>query len=283
MRVAIPVAVRPLLLASALVLSCSDGGKRIEERQKAIEESRAELKAQVEAKSTEKRPEEAPVKLDPFWDDPAFVTLRPDGACPEGLWALFPGPAPGEGPEKKANEAKRADYAAKLKGTTFVARLRPSSGLVLQPYDSPKGQFSLELFGLLDCVDAGGHIAIGWNKPKAITPPTSAAKDDADLVQRIWRGEPMFYPLPMKSQGEAKEWEAKHRFGLDARVILKLGKGEVDRKMVKVAKQSSGDISVGGGTEDWGAGRMVRAQLLGVRIAIEREKTALVEKKESPR
>lgn len=277
----------PVVLAAALLgvagLSCSDGSKRIEERQKAIEESRAELKAKAEAKSAAKAPDEPPVKLDAFWDDPSYLTLRPDGPCPEGLWALFPGPAPGEGAERKANEAKRADYAAKLRQATFLARLRPASGLTLQPYDAPKGQFSLELLGLLDCVDAGGHVAIGWKSPKAITPPTSAAKDDADLVQRIWQGETMFYPIPMRSQGEAKEWEAKHRFDLDARVVLKLGKAEVDRKLVKVAKQSSGEISIGGGTEDWGAGRMVRAQLLGVRIGVDRERTPLVEKRESTR
>jgi hypothetical protein len=31
--------------------------------------------------------------------------------------------------------------------------------------------------------------------------------------------------------------------------------------------------------EDWGAGRMVRAELIGVRLAADREKTTVAEKK----
>ena len=38
-------------------------------------------------------------------------------------------------------------------------------------------------------------------------------------------------------------------------------------------------ISIGGGNEDWGAGRMVHADLVGLRVASDHEKTELFQKK----
>jgi hypothetical protein len=35
---------------------------------------------------------------------------------------------------------------------------------------------------------------------------------------------------------------------------------------------------IGGGTEDWGAGRMVRADGVGIRVAGDKEKLMLIEK-----
>lgn len=264
-------------LAAALTLwGCGDAKKRAEERQRAIDAAKTARQAEQE------KPAEAPkaeaVKLEAFWDDANYVRITPDGACPEGLWALF-SEVPGSAEEKKANAAKKPELAKKLQEATVLVKLRAPAGVKLLPYDAPKGYFPLELSGTIDCTDSIGRIAIAWTKAQAITPGASAAKQGSEVTQNVWTAEPLTYTLPMKSTTEAKEFNDKNRFGLDARLVLKLGKTEVDRKIFKTAKVSSGGITVGGAAEDWGAGRMVHATVQGVRIATDREKTSLIEKK----
>ena len=87
---------------------------------------------------------------------------------------------------------------------------------------------------------------------------------------------------PPGNEELAKAWGDGNRFGLSARVGFALGKTEIDRKLKRVAKvteKAAGEtISIGGGTEDWGAGRLIRVELLGVRVATDREKKMLFEK-----
>jgi hypothetical protein len=274
-----------LVFALAACLGQDAAAKRAKEKLEQSKIDKAE-KAKKNAEADAKRfaPKEGGevVKLGSPWDDGKVIVN--EGACPEGIWALFKGDAPGQDKaEKKANEAKRADLVKDLKAQTFMVKLRAPDQVVLKDFDAPKGEFPLEVAGSIECTDSFGHVALTWTAAKAGDPGNSAAKQDADITQNYWLAPPVTFSIPMKSMNDAKEWKNTNRIGLSARVVFKLGKVEVDKKLHKVAKvteKAAGEtISIGGGTEDWGAGRLVRVELIGLRVAIDREKTQLFEKK----
>jgi hypothetical protein len=218
------------------------------------------------------------------YDESGGLVVLPDGPCPEGLWAFFPGEAPGATPdEKKANAARRKDLVQALTGRTILVKLRSPATVTLSPYDAPNGKFLIDVVGTVDCTDSLGRIALAWTDAKSSTPETSAAKQGADLTQNIWSAPPVSFELPIKSLTEAKTFNDKNRFGLSARVAFTPGKAEVDKKVKKVKKvqaEAAGEkLSFGGGTEDWGAGRLLRGTVLGVRVATEQEKKELFNNK----
>lgn len=263
--------------------ACSDGAKKMAEKQVALEKARADKKAKDESAELAPIPKET-VQLEPMWNGPDDVLLDDDRPCPEGFWALFPGEAPGANKEeKKANAARREELAKGLREKRYRVRLRAPGAVSLKAYDAPNGNFPLEVKGSLDCTDSIGHVTVAWTKATATVPAASAAKAGSELVERIWEAEPLKWQVPMKSMAEAREFDNKNKLQLSARVIFKLGKVDVDKKLIKVGKaveKVQGEtISIGGGTEDWGAGRLVRAELLGVRVATDREKTQLFEKR----
>lgn len=263
--------------------ACSDGAKKMAEKQAALDKARAEKKVKDEAAELTPIPKET-VQLEPMWNGPDDVVVDDDRPCPEGFWALFPGEAPGATKdEKKTNAARRAELAKGLREKRYRVRLRSPDGVSLKPYDAPNGNFPLEVKGSLDCTDSLGHITLAWTKAVATTPKASAAQEGSELVERIWHAEPLKWQVQMKSMAEAREFDTKNKLQLSARVILRLGTVEVDKKLIKVGKvveKVQGEtLSIGGGTEDWGAGRLVRADLVGVRVATDREKTQLFEKR----
>lgn len=279
------------LLSSFLVvtlLACpsGNGGSRATEQLAALKKKQeAEAKAKKEKAD---KPDALPVevvKLDPPYDDTQAVVMLPDGPCPEGFWALFQGEAPGATPEeKKANAARRKELAEAARARKYLVKLRAPAHVVLSPYDAPNGKFTIDVSGTVDCTDAMGRIALAWTEVKAGDPGNSAAKADADFAQNAWVAQPANFDLFIKSLTEAKEFNDKNRFGLSARVALSLGKVEIDKKIKKVAKvsekvEAAGEtLSFGGGNEDWGAGRLIHGEVLGIRVATDREKKSLVEK-----
>lgn len=275
------------LIPSILVvtlLACSNGGGRASDQLAALKKKQeAEARAKKEkAENPVALPTEV-VKLDAPYDDTQATVILPDGSCPEGFWALFPGDAPGATPEeKKANAARRKELAEAARAKKYIVKLRAPAQVVLSPYDAPQGKFDIDVNGTIDCTDPLGRIALTWTEAKAGDPGNSAAKADADFSQNAWVAQPAHFELKITSLTEAKEFNDKNRFGLSARVAFGLGKVEVDKKIKKVAKvteKAAGEtLAFGGGNEDWGAGRMIRADLLGIRVATDREKKQLAEK-----
>jgi hypothetical protein len=258
----------------------SGGKKKMEEKQRALDDARAEAKAKKE----EKEPIKEVISLERPWEDSSYVELRADGPCPPNFWALFNGETPGATKEeKKENAGKRAELAKAAREATYLVKLRGPDAVKLMTYDAPKGVFPLEVIGTIDCTDSIGRVAVAWTAVRAGDPGNSAAKEGADVTQNMWIAEPLKYTLPMKGMADAKEFDSKNRLGLSARVFFKLGKTELDRKLKKIPKvteKAAGEtLVIGGGTEDWGAGRMVRAEGVGIRIATDKEKTSLIEKK----
>jgi hypothetical protein len=264
------------LLALAVLGGCSDPKKKAEERQRAIDEARATRAKDADAppeKAADSRPK------DPFWEASELVPVVNEKQCPEGLWAIFPGPAPGGDTDTRAaNEAKRAELAKQLRERRFVARMRGPGEIKLKEYDAPKGHFPLELKGIIDCDDSIGRIAIAFTAPKAIEPPPSALGGGA-IRQSIWDAPAQQFTYPVQSMSEAKEFKNKHQFGMEAYVIFKLGSTDVHKKLVKVPKVTRGEVSIGGSTDDFGAGRMVRGEVEATRIHANPGPVVMVESK----
>lgn len=234
--------------------------------------------AEAEAKKEDKLAPLVPVEsilLDPPYNDQGSTKLAPDAPCPEGFWALFGLEAPGATPEeKKANEANRKSIAEGVRAKQYMVKLRVGSGVALKPFDAPKGIFPVEVVGSIDCTDSRGHIAIAWSDAKP-----STHGQPGDLAQWYWDSALVTFSLPMATMVEAKAFENENKVGVSARVVFTLGKAELDKRVRKVEKVSTtvGDekIEYGGGMEDWGAGRLIHAELLGIRVAIDREKKQL--------
>ncbi|MFL5320724.1 MAG: hypothetical protein ACJ790_13770 [Myxococcaceae bacterium] len=268
-------------VASLLLLSCKSGEDKAKERQEKLETQKAEYKA-AQAKGDAPKTDTAP--KDPYWDDPSLIEISDEGKCPEGIWALFPGSAPGaDAAEKKANESKRAELAKSLREKSFTLKLRTGRGVELQDYNAAKGFYPVEVKTSVDCKDSAGTVTIAVGDAKAQTPPNSAAKEGAGQTMRIWWSPPAEFTVPMKSMSDAKAWKDKNLLGLEARYVFKLGKAEIDRKAVKVEKHvektSVGDIKIGGGSEDWGAGRMVRGDVEKMRLTVDHGQTVLAQGK----
>lgn len=274
-----------LLLTSLVVMlvaGCSGGSSRTADQLAALQKKKEAEAKEKKKDKLEPLPTEI-VKLDPPYDDTQATVIVPDGPCPEGFWALFGGDAPGATPEeKKANAARRKELAEAARSKKYIVKLRAPAQVVLSPYDAPNGKFTIDVHGTVDCTDALGRIALAWTPAKAGDPGNSAAKAEAEFSQNVWMAEPVKFELPIKQLTEAKEFNDKNKFGLSARVALSLGKVEIDKKVKKVAKvteKAAGEtLSFGGGAEDWGAGRLIKGELIGVRVATDREKKTLLEK-----
>ncbi|MBX7099326.1 MAG: hypothetical protein K1X89_16555 [Myxococcaceae bacterium] len=275
--------VRNCLVGCLVALAaCTDASSKLQDKQKALDDAKAKEAARKDA-AKPKAPVVEAAKLGPPWEDPSYVELRSERPCPEGFWALFPDTPGDTKEEKKANAAKRPELVKALRGKTFLVRLY-APRVNLKDYDAPKGAFPLEVEGTIDCTDSFGRVAVAWTQAKAGDPGNSAAKEGAEITQNMWLAPPVAFSLPMKSMAEAKEFASKHKMGLAARVVFTLGKAEVDHKLKKIGKvveKAAGEtLTIGGGVEDWGAGRLVRADLKALRVSIENEKTPLIEQKE---
>lgn len=264
------------------MLACNQSGSRAEKQLAELKKKQeADAKAKELSDDAKKNPKVEAAKLEFPYDDSQATVIIPDGPCPEGLWALFGGRAPGDTPaDQKANAAKRKEIAEAAKAKKYLIKLR---ALKLSPYDQTAGKFTIEMPGTIDCEDSIGRIAIAWSEPKAIDPGASAVHEGSELTQNVWTAKPVTFDLSMTSMNDAKEFEKSNKFGLSARVGFTLGKTAVDvktKKVAKVSEKAQGEtLSFGGGAEDWGAGRLINADVLGIRVANQNEKNQLFEKK----
>ena len=86
------------------------------------------------------------------------------------------------------------------------------------------------------------------------------------------RARPLRLVVPFPTASAAKRFAQGEGLGLEARLVYRLGKVDVDSKVKKVSGEggASGEV-------DWGAGRLVRVELLGVRLGVDHERTAVME------
>lgn len=264
------------------MLACNQSGSKAQQQLDELKKKQAlDAKAKEAADDAKKNPKVEAATLSVPYDDTQATVIAADGPCPEGLWALFGGKAPGDTPaEQKANAAKRKEVAEAARGKQYLVKLRT---LKLSAYDEVGGKFTIEVPGTIDCEDSIGRIALAWSEAKAIDPGASAVHQGAELTQNVWTAKPVVFELPMTSMKDAKDFEKSNKFALSARIGFKLGKTAVDvktKRVAKVSEKAAGEtLSFGGGAEDWGAGRLVNAEVLGIRVANQNEKNQLFEKK----
>lgn len=270
------------VLSVALLSSCTDHDKKLKEKIEQREQAKKDYEKVSEAKRKAAIPTVEPVHLEPPWDDATYTRVATGKPCPEGTWALFK-ETPGEGDEKKANDAKRPDLVKKVTAGTYVTNLRLSGGVVVHPYNAKKKTITVELDGLVECTDALGMVSLAWGEPaKPFRPPGGGGDDDDDAItpQSVWRAKPLLFKLPFDSKEEANVFMEGPGTLVEARLVYTLGKPDVDKHLVKTSRLAKEDGSrPGQDAMDWGAGRLVHVNLIGVRLATDHEKTALVEKK----
>ncbi len=273
----------PLLVLAALALcaGCKDSKTKMQERQRARDAERKAQEDEAEAKRKAAQPKIEEAKLERFWADPIYVRAQTGKPCPDGLWALFPG-APGETPaEQAANEARRAELVTKVRSQTYVAVMPFDFGTTLRKYNPKRKQLTVEVDGVLECFDKLGLLTLAWGEPAtAFRPPPKADDDEEELSpQAVWRARPLLFPLPFATAAEAKRFREAEGLNLSARVVFTLGKVDVDTKMQKTAQPMLLDGAVPEATLDWGAGRLVHVDVVGVRIATDHEKKQLAERR----
>lgn len=259
-----------VLLVTVVCLSgCADRTKKIQEAQRIRDAEKKAFEEAKEAKRLAAIPQIEPAKLDPFWASPSYLRAFNGRPCPEGLWALFP-ETPGEGPEKAANESKRAELAQKVREATFVAVIHSGAGVDLRPYNKKKKRLTVEVDGLLECTDGLGVVSLAWGDPATpFRAPVPGDEDDSLPPQSVWRARPLVFQLPFATAALAKKFVDETLVSLDARLIFTLGKVAVDIKKHKSA------VAAESAQVDYGAGRLVHVKLLGARLASDHEKNEL--------
>jgi hypothetical protein len=269
-----------LLLLAVLACSsgCVDNKAKMREAQKKRD---AEKKAQEDKEAARLKalqPKVDRAKLDSFWDDPSFLKVTLGRPCPEGLWSMFPG-TPGEGAEQTRNEGKREELAEKMKNSTFVVLLAHGNGVTMRKYNPKKKQLTIEVDGLVECYDGLGLLSVAWGQPaKPFRPPPPDADEEETTPQAVWRAQPLLFPLPFPNAAEANKFRDKAGLGIETRIVFKLGKIDIDKKKLKTEKPLP-DAGAVKEELDWGAGRLVHVDVLGVRVGTDFEKTLLAEKR----
>lgn len=259
------IALTVTLSVALPITGCDDSEKRIAERQKALDEAKQKQKEEQAAASPDAKKDDGP--KDPFWENPDALVIRHEQPCPENLWALFKGPIPGGDDEtRKANAEKRGELAAELQGKTFIARLRGPEEVKLLEHNAAKGKLPVEMKGIIDCEDSIGRVNFAFTKAKAIPMPQSVMDEGAPQLQMMWDAPEKPFELPIEGMTAAKNFTSKHQFGMEAFVVFKIGKTDVHHKKVKTARETQGEVTIGGSTDDYGAGRLVQADVEAIRI-----------------
>lgn len=262
----------------ALAVGCTDKSEKMKEAQKRRDAEKVAFDKEAEERRKAAAPKVTQAKLASPWDDPDYLPIATGKKCPDGLWSLFPS-TPGEEGEKDANEKKKPELAEKMKQATFVAVVHHGSGVTFRKYDKKKKLLPVEVDGVLECFDGLGLLTVAFgDDPKPLRPKKPKPDDDTGASpQAVWRAKPLLFTLPFEDATEAKVFAQGEGLGTDARIVFTLGKTEVDEKLEKVPPNE--EAGTKGGTVDWGAGRLVRAQVKAIRLASDHEKNLLFESK----
>lgn len=139
-------------------------------------------------------------------------------------------------------------------------------------YDRKRKALPVQIDGVFGCYDKGGTLAFALTSPaKPFRPKPS---EDGDMSpQAVWRSPPLIVRVPFASAAEAKEFTNGKGTGLEARIAFTVAKVEVDKKFIKPPKPPEGAPEVSDAPVDWGAGRLVHAEIVGVRLGVDHEKS----------
>jgi len=203
-------------------------------------------KSQTKDKASEKKP---PSEYDVFWQQKELKIFD----CKEDWWALFNIPVPGEDEfEKKRNKEAKKSIAQKLRrGLYYVV----DNGVDYGEYDFKRKRFPLLIGGLYNCKVA----ALSLSRAKVV----DKIGGDPRLGLYEWEGNSLKYYVNVP-ESAAENFKKNHRSGLfgsglNAKVAFKIRNTRVHKKMVP-------DPDFGGKVE-CGAGPLIEAKIMAVRIA----------------
>ena len=263
---------RPGVLALVLGVAlagagCTDASakKKMRDAQKRLDTERKAFQEAEEAKRKAAAPKIEQAQLEPFWGDPSFLRVSTGRPCPAGLGALFP----------TAGAPADPATVSRLRASTFVTVLANGAGVAVRQYNPKKKTLPVDVEGVVECFDQSGLLTLAWGAPaKAYRP--SDEEEEALPPQSVWRARPVRLNVPFPSAAEAKRFSQKEGLGLEVRLVYRLGRVDVDSK----TKKPSPDTGTSGEV-DWGAGRLVHVELLGVRAAVDHEKTSIFERRKT--
>ena len=259
------------LLAMAGTAGCDDSKKRMAEKQRVLAAEKKKIEEAKVAELKAKAPKNERARLDAPWGGSDNLEVLNGTPCPEGLWALFP-----ETPEGlPADVAGKKDALAdKVKGASFTALLPLGGVVTLGKYDKKKKVLPVVIDGVFGCFDKGGVLSFALTSPARPFRPKPSEQEELS-PQAVWRSPPLVVKVPFATAAEAKEFANGKGAGLEARIAFTLGKVEVDKKLLKPPKPLEGAPPTSDTPVDWGAGRLVHAELIGTRLGLDHEKTEL--------
>jgi hypothetical protein len=261
---------RRVWLVVLIAVACTNHEQKLKERIEQREQAKKDLEKAAEDKRKAAIPKIEPAHLEPYWDDAAYLRVTTGKPCPEGLWSLFP-----KNPEHGAE--KREELVAKMRAAKFVTNLRLSGGVNVLPYDARKKSLTVEVDGLVECVDELGSISLAWGKPARVLRPKGEQMEELS-PQSVWRAKSVFLALPM-SKADATQFIENKSALLEARLVFTLGKVLVDTHLQKAPGVAAEDGTAKDEEMDWGAGRLVNVELVGLRLSTDHEKVAVLEKR----
>ena len=200
-----------------------------------------------------------------IWSDPTNSRIEDDGDCPEHLWTLFPGRAPGENEfAQRRNNQQRHDLLRDLRQTVFVLGSLDSGNLdaTLGEYDFRRHAFPVDVPGMATCgrslLHARYATTIAFGRPRWEDEGTGF------LSRHEWRADPMRFWVPVP-ESEAPAFRDGNRRNLGAMVAFRVRSGQQPR--------SIGGVSTSG-TE---AGRLVSTSIVGIQVFRRRDHRVIVD------
>ncbi len=201
-----------------------------------------------------------------YWSAPDVVVFRDHQPCPDGLWSVFPGDAPGEDEFARHESAShRAELATRIRSTRFLLAVNDVNSAQLGNYNFSTHSFTLTLYPDGDVVactngDAGGsaqarsEIAIGLNSARSVD---MTPGNDGLVGFHTWEITPLRFRVSVP-QGDAEEFAERHRNTLNFQMGWRVGGARIDRRMAR--DQASREL------DDYGAGRLIQATAVAVRV-----------------
>lgn len=216
---------------------------------------------------------EAPTAKDK-WEDPAFVRFEVYKEwCPKDFWAVLKVPAPGSDEfERKSHEDKRAELAKTIRATTYVADL---NDFELSEYDFKKQQFVLSVATVFFCkIEDVGSTSVALAPAKVGEDRTGMMRGEENIAGRaVWRAEPLRFVLKVPEK-EAKQFREDNAKSFKVEVAFKVIGSDQHKVMVRNQFNDK---------EDVGAGSLLKATPLGVRVVAADEKVPRVDTLPEPK
>ena len=199
-----------------------------------------------------------------YWENPALVRIATKTkflenyvSCPDGLWALFPHDVLGADEfEAKANQPKRAELASEVKAKTFVATIE--GDVAIGEYNFKRHAFPVTLQSVIFCSFPTKEELVSVTvafAPAVARDPDAKHNPENKVGDYEWQPEPITHWISVDEQQARHFKSAVDRIDVD--LSFSIGKTTRHSRVVRDGF---------GGKVDVGAGRLLLAKPLAVRL-----------------